>query len=455
VAFDFSGREFQALYAANEIALLGLSRECVILFWNRGAKALFGFEASEVVGKPPGESLLAGEDEGPFKEALALAFQGATQQLHEQRTFNRFHEPLYVDCDFAPTKDEKGAVLHVIVVCRDVTRAFEVGKLLVNTGERLEAIFNSTNDGLLLVDPDWRILAANRRFGEIFNLEPAKVVGKSDLEVRRIVMSQFREPEQFMQEVDSIMQRWDFTGTQEMWLTDGRLIERYTAPVKDQAGNNLGRLWVFHDATLQYEAEMALETQLLHVSSLYALSRELTAKLSLEDLYQVLFESVSQRLNLDSFFIHLYHSESENEEIETVMLVDRVDETFRRFEPGRRIPLSQSFCEPVVHQKKPILLNRPEPKAHEALLQPFGNVKRRSRSLMFVPMLDGERVIGVLSAQSYTPDAFAENELQFFAGIANQAALAFSNAHLIEELRNKNEELLRVSEESLKAKRKS
>ncbi|MFH0794114.1 MAG: GAF domain-containing protein, partial [bacterium] len=258
------------------------------------------------------------------------------------------------------------------------------------------------------------------------------------------------DPDQFMQEVDSIMQRWDFTGTHEMWMADGRLIERFTAPVKDQAGNNLGRLWVFHDVTLQYQAERALETQLLHVSSLYALSRELTAKPSLEELYQVLFESVSQRLNLDSFFIHLYHPDSE--EVETVMLVDRVDEAFRRFEPGKKIPLSQSFCEPVVHQKKPILLNRPEPKAHEPLLQPFGNVKRRSRSLMFVPMLDAERVIGVLSAQSYTPDVFSENELQFFAGIANQAALALSNAHLIEELRHKNDELVRMTEQALKAK---
>ncbi|MFH0794029.1 MAG: PAS domain-containing protein, partial [bacterium] len=197
MAFDFSGREFQALYGSEEIALFGLNREGLILFWNRGARAMFGFEASEVVGKPPGESLLAGEDGEAFKGALALAFQGATRRLEDQRTVNRFHEPLYVNCDFVPTKDEGGEVLHAIVLCRDVTSAVEVGKLLVNTGERLEAIFNSTNDGLLLVDPEWRILAANRRFGEIFNLEPAKVMGKSDLEVRQIVKSQFRDPDQF------------------------------------------------------------------------------------------------------------------------------------------------------------------------------------------------------------------------------------------------------------------
>ena len=50
------------------------------------------------------------------------------------------------------------------------------------------------------------------------------------------------------------------------------------------------------------------------------------------------------------------------------------------------------------------LILRPSDEATDGLIT-FGDTGRRSRSLMFVPIRYGDRPTGILSIQSYTPDA--------------------------------------------------
>ena len=54
-----------------------------------------------------------------------------------------------------------------------------------------------------------------------------------------------------------------------------------------------------------------------------------------------------------------------------------------------------------------ILILRPREEATDGLVA-FGDTGRRSRSLMFVPIRYGERPTGIMSIQSYTPDAYDE-----------------------------------------------
>ena len=48
---------------------------------------------------------------------------------------------------------------------------------------------------------------------------------------------------------------------------------------------------------------------------------------------------------------------------------------------------------------------------------------------MHVPMLLGERVLGVMSAQSYEPNVYSEEDLQMFQMMAGQTAVAVENFH--------------------------
>ncbi len=68
---------------------------------------------------------------------------------------------------------------------------------------------------------------------------------------------------------------------------------------------------------------------------------------------------------------------------------------------------------------------------------------------LYVPMKLGERVVGVLSIEDEKPDAFTEADERLVVTLANQAASAFENARLFEEIRQRVMELETLNRISL------
>ena len=66
---------------------------------------------------------------------------------------------------------------------------------------------------------------------------------------------------------------------------------------------------------------------------------------------------------------------------------------------------------------------------------------KETRSEMAVPMLVGDKVIGVLDAQSPEVSAFNEDDLRILSSVAAQAAIAIERARLYEETRQKMTEI--------------
>ena len=79
-----------------------------------------------------------------------------------------------------------------------------------------------------------------------------------------------------------------------------------------------------------------------------------------------------------------------------------------------------------------MLIHRREGEGPHPAMDLFGNVSRPSQSLMFAPMVAGDRVVGILSAQSYEPEAHSQQDLDLLSAMASQAALAIANARLHE-----------------------
>lgn len=70
---------------------------------------------------------------------------------------------------------------------------------------------------------------------------------------------------------------------------------------------------------------------------------------------------------------------------------------------------------------------------------------RRSESVVRSPILAGERVLGVISVQSYAPDAYGERDVEVLETVAALAATALSSLQLLSE-RRASEEAVRESE---------
>jgi len=121
----------------------------------------------------------------------------------------------------------------------------------------LEAQQEASLDGLLLVSPEGEILSYNRRFSEIWHLSEDVIASGSDEATLVNAVEWVLEPDAFLERVREAYERREVTHD-EIYLVDGRTIERHGTPVRGLDGRYHGYLWTFRDVTEARRAERAL-----------------------------------------------------------------------------------------------------------------------------------------------------------------------------------------------------
>jgi PAS domain S-box-containing protein len=171
--------------------------------------------------------------------------------------------------------------------------------------------------------------------------------------------------------------------------------------------------------------------------------------LNLNDLLETVYREVTPIFEADAFFIALYDP---RENVLDFRI--QVDEGSR--EPQMREPLGSGLTSRVVTERKPLLVHDLEGKAPDGLQPEAWGSGKMPSSWIGVPMLIAERMIGVLSVQTYRPRPYDEEDLLLAATIADQVAVAVENARLYEEVRQeldvrtRTENGLRESEEKFR-----
>jgi PAS domain S-box-containing protein len=132
-------------------------------------------------------------------------------------------------------------------------------------------------------------------------------------------------------------------------------------------------------------------------------------------LYEVLRAQVSRLVDCDAFYLALYDPAAER-----LLFVNHTDRGERL--PPEEAPLGDGPTSWVVRQRRVLAFGRPEA-VQAGRGEPFGSGEP-SRSAIHAPMMLGDRVIGVLSTQSYRVDAYDDEAIQVVAAIAAHAAIA-------------------------------
>mgnify|MGYP001614854712 FL=1 len=114
----------------------------------------------------------------------------------------------------------------------------------------LDAIIESTPDGILVVDLNVIATKTNKRFAELWRIPEQLIEIRDDEKMLSYILDQLKDPETFMAKVKDLYSKPEEKSSDIIEFKDGRYFERESIP---QRINNevVGRVWNFRDITEQ------------------------------------------------------------------------------------------------------------------------------------------------------------------------------------------------------------
>jgi PAS domain S-box-containing protein len=145
-----------------------------------------------------------------------------------------------------------------LAIARDISERKQAELNLRESETILRTTLDSTADGILVIDMCGKVITANKRFQRIWDIPDDLLQQGDDDKLLAHVLSQLEDPQGFLSEVERLYGTEEIT-FETIRFRDGRVLERYTEPLKLPQG--LGRLWSFRDISAQETAQLELEQE--------------------------------------------------------------------------------------------------------------------------------------------------------------------------------------------------
>jgi len=159
-------------------AIIGKTLEGVITSWNAGAERVFGYAASEVIGRsvkilfPP--ALL-------FEEAETRARTACGESVKHFDTLRVRKDGTLVNVSVvcSPVTDSEGKIIGVAKIARNVTARKQVEQALAASEMRYRRLFESSKDGILILDAEsGMVVDVNPSLVELLGFSHRAFLGK-------------------------------------------------------------------------------------------------------------------------------------------------------------------------------------------------------------------------------------------------------------------------------------
>ena len=130
----------------------------------------------------------------------------------------------------------------------------------------IKAIYDTSPDGILVVDAQGMVVAHNRQFLQLWDIATSQLhmkadgtaIGESDAPLLAEVVARVQNPAAFLERVRELYDNPQLDDHCEIELKDGRTLERHSTVLRGEQEQYLGRVWFFRDISAQKKHEAAL-----------------------------------------------------------------------------------------------------------------------------------------------------------------------------------------------------
>ena len=293
-----------------------------------------------------------------------------------------------------------------------------------------QMILDTMSDALVVIDAQGRIKFTNRRLlrltgypagylesrpvGELFHEED-----RDDLV--RGLLSEHATTMKFDQRLITLT---------------GKIIPVLIARSRTSSSGLDNQVIVLSDMTEQKQREYELERQTAHVTALYQAAQAMTSNLALHEVLGQILNSATEVVEAQGASLFLVNRESDSELIVVAAVGHRADELI-----GLRVPLGEGLAGWVAReaQSQLVINMEKDPRFYRAVDQQTG---MSTQSLIAVPLVDGDQVIGVLEVvNKLNNGVFDEDDMRLLEGMGGTAAVSIVNARLYDQAQRRVTEL--------------
>jgi PAS domain S-box-containing protein len=263
IARDITKQKQAERRLAEQARLLDLSTDAIIvrdrqdriIYWNRGAKEIYGYSCEEAIGNVTHE-LLRTEHSEPLKRILQRLYRNnrwSGELVHARKDGTK----IIMSSRWALDRDAKGKPAFVLETNTDITERKRATEKLREREEHLRAVINQSNAGMANCDLNGRILFANRKL--------CKMLGYSEPELARKTIFAITHPDDVdvtRQRFAKMIRRRRPVELEKRYVRkDGSYIWASVCdtPVLDAEGKPVSAVAVAIDITQRKKAEAALQ----------------------------------------------------------------------------------------------------------------------------------------------------------------------------------------------------
>ena len=443
---------YRLLFESTSDVVYSIDADFRILSISPSVERILGYRCGEIVGKyvydmkflPP-ESIEKGLSD------ISRILKGETVAANDYEFIAKDGTRRIGEISGAPLIRE-GKIAGVICVARDRSEHKRSEEATQKAMSLLTSTLDSTADGILVIDNEGEIAAFNKKFLSLWRIPESLTAQRDDKILLDYVLSQLKDPEGFIEKVKQLYSQPEAESFDVLEFRDGRVFERFSQP--QRLGNDItGRVWNFRDVTDQRRMEEeqrrnreTAERLADEIAVIAEIGRLIGSTLDIDEVYERLATETRKLIPFDRIAVNLCNI---HENTVTVAYVSGEEIPHRK--QGDTSPLTGTLSELVLRGRTGLII---QPESIDEIVSRIPALsftfQKGLRSLLSVPLISRDEVIGVLHFRSKNTNAYVEQDLRLAERIGAQIAGAITNAQLFTELK-KTEKSLRENEGRFRA----
>jgi two-component system sensor kinase FixL len=178
-----------AIAESTDDAIVGKNLHGVIISWNYGAAAMFGYTADEAVGQPI--TLIIPPDRIDEEARILARVRRGERLVHFETERRRKDGTLFpVTLTISPIRDDRGAIIGVSKIARDLSEVHRAHHETQRREALLSSILANVPDALIVIDAGGRIQSFSSAAERLFGFSSAEV---RDRNISSLMPSPYRE----------------------------------------------------------------------------------------------------------------------------------------------------------------------------------------------------------------------------------------------------------------------